>query len=400
MSLPGIGSMGLDFFPVDRLRSRRNVKWSRHGADVIPAWIADMDLPVAEPVQEALERLSRDQDYGYPQRDGGRPDVQVARAFARWMKTRFDWDIDPDLGVACIDLVQACTALVTAFSEPGGGVILQTPAYPPMREAIGGVGRALLDNPLCVSAASGAGYVIDVDGLREHARAGAEVMLFCNPQNPTGRAFTRDELEDIARIVLESDLVVVSDEIHADLVYGRRRHIPFASLSPEIAARTVTINSATKSFNIAGLRCAVMQFGSPALMERFFRRIPRRLLGQPAISGIDATVAAWTDPRSEDWLDSVVAYLESRRDWLAGAVRAEIPSIRMHPPEATYLAWLDCAAVCGNLPASQWALDRARVACNPGETFAQGYGAHMRLNFATSPEVLGIMLDRLRKAAT
>jgi cystathionine beta-lyase len=268
-----------------------------------------------------------------------------------------------------------------------------------MREAIHGAGRSLLDNPLCVSAASGAGYGIDVDGLREHARAGAEVMLFCNPQNPTGRAFTREELDDVARIVLENDLVVVSDEIHSDLVYGGRRHIPFASLSPEIAARTVTINSATKSFNIAGLRCAVMQFGSRALMDRFFQRIPRRLLGQPAISGIDATVAAWTDPRSQDWLDNVLAYLESRRDWLACALREEIPSIHMYAPQATYLAWLDCAPICGKLSASQWALDRAGIACSPGETFSEGYGAHMRLNFATSPEVLGIMFDRLRKAA-
>jgi cystathionine beta-lyase len=160
--------------------------------------------------------------------------------------------------------------------------------------------------------------------------------IFRQPRNPTGRAYGRAELEAVAAFAIRHDLVVVSDEIHADIVYPGNPHIPLASLHPEIAARTITITSKTQSFNIPALRRAVMHFGVPALQERFFSRIPARLLGSPGVTGVDATVAAWDD--GQPWLDEILAQPRANRDWLARTIAAELPGVTMRVPEATYLA--------------------------------------------------------------
>jgi len=186
----------------------------------------------------------------------------------------------------------------------------------------------------------------------------------------------------------------VSDEIHADIVYPGTTHIPLASLHPEIAARTIT--SATKSFNIPALRCAVIHFGAPALKERFQKRIPSPLIGSPGVTGIDATVAAWDDV--QPWLDEILAQLRVNRDWLAGAVAAELPGVTMRVPEATYLAWLDCRALELSCPAGQFFLDQARVGLNFGEAFGVDYAGFVRLNFAMPPAILREIATRMGDA--
>ena len=230
---------GATDFDIATLRARRTNKWHKFPPDVLPAWVADMDFGVKPSIAAALARLTRDQEYGYAARDG-----VLAAAFVRRMERRFGWHTDPADAIAIADLVQA------SFSSRD----------PRLR-----------------------------------------MLIFCHPQNPTGRAFTKAELEEVADFAIRHDLVVVSDEIHADIVYSGDTHIPLASLHPEIAARTITITSATKSFNIPALRCAVMHFGAPALKEGFEKRIPSRLLGSPGVTGIDATVAAWDD--GQPWLD-------------------------------------------------------------------------------------------------
>jgi cystathionine beta-lyase len=175
--------------------------------------------------------------------------------------------------------------------------------------------------------------VLDLGGYEGAPDPRRRMLIFCHPQNPTGRAFSRAELEGVADFVIRHDLIVVSDEIHADIVYSDNKHIPLASLHPEIAARTITITSATKSFNIPALRCAVMHFGAPALKDRFGRRIPSRLLGSPGVTGVDATVAAWDD--GQPWLDEILAQLRANRDWLAATLATELPAVTMRVPEAT-----------------------------------------------------------------
>src|SRR5215475_9926804 len=375
-------------FDISFLRARRTNKWHKFADDVLPAWVADMDFGVAPAIAEALARLTRDQEYGYAARDGA-----LAAAFARRMQLRFDWAIDPANAHPVGDLVQASFSSVMAFSDPGDAVVLQLPSYPPFMAAVNDTGRRLIANHM---RDNGTRWVLDLAAYEKAPDPRTRVLIFCHPQNPTGRAFTRAELEEVAMFAIRHDLIVVSDEIHADIVYPGNAHIPLASLHPEIAARTVTITSATKSFNIPALRCAVMHFGAPALKQRFEKRIPSRLVGSPGVTGVDATVAAWDD--GQPWLDEILAQLRANRDWPTAALADELPSVTMRVPEATYLAWLDCRALELPCPAGQFFLDQARVGLNFGEAFGADYAGFARLNFATPAAILSEIVTRMGEA--
>lgn len=372
------------------LQARRNAKWNQYDADVIPAFVADMDFAVAAPIQAAIERIVRDGDYGYPLRDGEKADGLVANAFAERMKSRFGWELSPNLVVPVADLVQGTYAPILAFSDPGDGVVLQVPNYPPFRDAIATTERKLLTLPM---RDDGTRHVFDMAELTKLVDRRTRIFILCNPQNPTGRVFSRDELLALGQFVIAHDLIVISDEIHSDLIYPGHQHIPLASLGPDIAARTVTINSATKSFNIPGLRCAVMAFGNEALRDRFHKRVPLRLTGQANIVGADATAAAWRE--CQPWLDAVMAHLLKARNRVVDVLGAEAPAIRLHAPEATYLAWLDCSKLGLSTPAFQFFLDKARIGFSAGETFDPDCPQFVRLNFATSMPILDEILDRI-----
>jgi cysteine-S-conjugate beta-lyase len=375
------------------LQARRNAKWNQYDPDVLPAFVAEMDFAVAAPIQAAIERIVRDGDYGYPLRDGKRVDAAVASAFAARMKALYDWDVSPDLVMPISNLIQGTYAPILAFSDPGDGVILQTPNYPPFREAIATTERRLI--PLAMRD-DGTRHVFDLSELTQAACKNARIFILCNPQNPTGRVFGRDELLAIAQFAIEHDLIVISDEIHADLVYPGHRHIPFASLGAEVAARTVTLNSPTKSFNIPGLRCAVAAFGDDELRARFHKRIPYKMMGQCSIVGVDATVAAWRE--SQPWLEAVMAHLLKARDNVTQVLRAEVPDVHVHAPEATYLAWLDCSRIRQPGSAFQFFLDSARIAFSAGESFDPACERFVRLNFATSMPILEEILERFVRA--
>jgi len=377
--------------PVETMRARRGIKWKRYGETVLPAFIADMDFAVAEPVQSAVRRIVDQQDYGYYHRE----DLDgLESAFAERMRVRFGWEPTPERTLPITDLLQGIAAALVAFSEPGDGVVVQTPIYPPFLSGIDGTGRRRVLNPMLDS---GSRLVVDADGLLRVVDDRTRVVLLCNPHNPSGRAFEQEELEAIGRVAVERDLVIVSDEIHCDLVYPGGRHIPTGSLGGEIAARTVTVNSATKGFNIAGLRCAVIHFGSDELHERFRRAIPERLLGGVNAIGIDATIAAWR--QGQPWLDEVMGRLRANRDRVAAWVAEVVPAIHSYPPEATYLAWLDCSRLA--LPAAspqEFFLREAKVALGAGGDFGPGGEACVRLNFATSAPILDEVLERMGAA--
>lgn len=373
--------------PIEAMRRRRGVKWGRHGGDVLPAWIADMDLGVPEPVQQAILRVVEGRDYGYPLRAG---DDCLEAAFAHRMRERFGWEVDRELVLPVADLVQAIVASVVAFAGPGEGVVVQTPIYPPFLHAAANAGRRLVVAPL---EDDGKRFGFDPERLAAVVDEGTRLVLVCNPHNPTGRVFSREELEAIGRLAVERDLVIVSDEVHCDLVYPGARHVPMATLGADVAARTVTLNSATKSFNIAGLRCAVLHLGSPALLERFRRAIPERLLGTVGVLGVDASVAGWRE--GQPWLDEVMGVLGANRDRVAAWAAGLAPAVRHHPPEATYLAWLDCAGVAED--PHRLFLEEARVALSAGADFGPGGETCVRLNFATSPHILDELLARMAR---
>lgn len=373
------------------LLARRNAKWSQYAPDVIPAYVADMDFVVSPQIQAAIRASVDAADYGYPMRDGDKADRAVAHAYARRMQRLYGWTVDPDLTLVLADLVQATYSSVMAFSAPGEGVIVQVPNYPPFRAAIEETGRSLV--PLDMFPGE-AGTTFDLSSIAGQM-AGTRLMVLCNPQNPTGRAFTRAELTEILAFAEAHDLIVLSDEIHCDLLYDGAEHIPFASL-PGAAARTVTFNSATKGFNIPGLRTAVMHFGTQALLDRFRETFPGRVMGSPNALGIDATVAAWD--HSDAWLKGLVAHLQAMRDHLVSRLQAELPEIRMTVPEATYLAWLDCRAFDLDKSAFDFFHDEARIAFSPGQNFMPGGEGFVRLNFATSKPILDEIIDRMVRA--
>ena len=237
------------------VRRRRGAKWNRFGDQPLAAWVADMDFPAAPPIAAALAEMAATGDYGYPFL--GEP-TTVAKAFASWSARRHGWEVDPERVMLLVDVLQPIVGAIEAFSEPGDGVLIQTPIYPPFLRAVEMTGRVLVDHPL---GSAEAGYPLDVEAL-QRLDPRTRIILLCNPHNPSGRVFRREELEALAEVAVERNLLVASDEIHADLVYQPHRHIPFASLSPEAAAHTITLTSSTKTFNIAGLRIALVVFGS------------------------------------------------------------------------------------------------------------------------------------------
>jgi len=384
-----MGSSRFDDLSLDVLRTRQGAKWSRYDEDVLPAWVADMDFMTSDPVKAALAEFSPNDDYGYP---WFREENPAADAYVDLMAQRHDWTVAPDQVRLLADVLQGIQAFIELASEPGDGIIVQTPIYPPFLALVHENDRRLVDNPLG-SAADG--YPLDIEGLRAAVDDRTRILLLCNPHNPSGRVFTRDELEALGTLAVERDLLIVSDEIHQDLIYPGQAHIPIASLRPDFAERTVTLTSATKSFNIAGLRCAIAVFGSERLAEQF-GTIPRFIFGGVNSVGVRATANVWRDGQS--WLDELVGYLDANRVHLEKRVAQDLAPITHVRPEATFLAWLDCRALDIETSPAEFFLNQGRVALNDGADFGEHGVGFTRLNFATSRTILDEIIDRMAGA--
>ena len=375
---------------LEALRRRRGTKWTRYPPDVLPAWVADMDFDMAEPIRTGLAGMMAANDLGYSPK---LPASGLPEAFAAFAARRFPgWEVAPQRMIAIADIVQGIHLAIEAYTRPGDGVCTLTPVYPPFLQAVTETGRRL---DFCTMGRGDGRYEIDFDALRAAIDGRTRLLLLCTPHNPLGRVFEREELEALGELAIERDLVVIADEIHADIVYRGLRHIPFASLDPEIQARTVTMTSATKSFNIAGLRCAVVLFGSDRLAEQF-NAWPERIRGAVSSFGMEATRIAWTE--CDEWLDALLAHLEDNRDFLHSFVAERLSGIRMILPAATYLGWLDCREFGLEPDPYQWFLDRARVGFNDGRDFGDGGEGHVRINFATSRAILTQVLERMEEA--
>jgi cystathionine beta-lyase len=381
--------MSFDDLDLDTLRRRRGEKWREYAPDVLAAWVADMDFPVAEPISSYITQAVRDGDLGYPVNP---TPSALPTVFAKRALERFGWQVDPHRVLVITDVVQGIYLGLYTLSEPGDGVVLQTPVYPWFLKSTDEIGRRRIVNQLVEGPR---GYEIDFDDLRAKIDARTRILLLCSPQNPTGRVFTRPELEQLAQIAIERDLIVISDEVHGDLAFPGHRYIPIASLGPEIEARTITLTSATKAFNMAGLRCGVAVFGSDELKRRF-QVVPSHLRGGLGSFGLHASEIAWTS--CQPWLDETLAYLEGNRAFVAKFVKERLPGIRHCSPEATYLAWLDCRALSLAPDPFTFFLERARVALSDGRRNGPGGEGFVRLNFATSRAILTQILERLEQA--
>ena len=379
----------IDALRAEDLWHSRRIKWQLYGEGVLPAWVADMDFPVAAPIRRALQALVLANDLGYHHLPLS---AALREALVSRMQERFSWTVEPRRVRSLVNVVQGLDAPVMLHSQPGDGVVVMTPIYPPFLAAVERGGRRLIENPLVRAADR---YEIDFDHLERSLERDTRLLLLCNPHNPTGRVFERAELERLAEIALRNDWVIVSDEIHADLSYPGHRHIPIASLAPEIERRTITLTSASKAFNIAGLPTAFMIFGSEAL-EKPFRELPPHLLGHGGILDDAAACAAWTE--GQPWLDEVMVYLLENRSLVHEFLAREIPEIEMLQPEATYLAWLDCRALGLGSEPRDFFLEHAKVALSPGRDFGAPGQGFVRLNFATSKTILNEILERMASA--
>ncbi len=375
-----------------RLRALDSVKWSRYPADVLPCWIADMDLPTAPVVTEAVRAIVDRRDFGY---SFGATDA-LPEAWHSWLSRRHGWSPGAEGLRLFTDVLQAVELALWAGTEPDDGVVLLTPVYPPFFRCISSAGRRAVDCPLDPGT-----WHIDPERL-EAAVTGpidgsgrVSAILMCNPHNPTGRAFTTEELSAVAEVARRHDLLVISDEIWADIVFPGARHIPFESLPATEGVRVVTATAASKAFNIAGLRCAVGHISDPCIEARV-AALPDHLLGAVATPGAAAALAALTE--GEAWLAETMRFLVEQRDHFAARVAAKLPDARMAMPEATYLAWLDLRAYgLGDDPAA-WLLEHARVALNPGPDFSEHGHGFVRLNFATTRAVLDEAVERIAAA--
>lgn len=369
-----------------RLRGLSGKKWSNHGGDVLPAWVADMDFPVAEPIRAHLEHMVATSDFGYPEEAESE---RLCRTFAERSARRHGWEPDPARIELMADVVQGILLCLQQYTRPGDGVIINTPIYPPFLNSTESMGRRILRNPMI---AGNDGFRLDASGLADVDGDAARMFLLCNPHNPTGRILTRAELESIAEHALRHDLVVIADEIHADLLYDGRRHVPFASLGPEVAARTVTLTSATKSFNVAGLRLSIAVFGSAELQARF-NAVPSRLRGGLNCFGAAVTRIAWEE--GDAWLAELVDYLRGNRELITRFVSRRLPGVRYFAPESTFLAWLDCGGLGLEPDPCSYFLERAGVALSDGRTFGEEGEGCVRLNFATPRAHLEEILERI-----
>ncbi len=381
--------MSFDEIDPERLRQRRSAKWVHYGPELLPCWVAEMDYAVAPAIRAELQRAIDYDDYGYPAYSR---EQLVPEAFAERMAQRFAWRIDPADVLLLSEVVQGLYLSLLALSAPGAGVLVQTPIYPPFLSCVRETERRLLLSPLVEQ---GERYGIDFEQLSAQAPE-ARVLMLCHPHNPTGRVFERAELHRLAELAIEHDWLVLSDEIHADLVYPEREFQPFASLAPEVARRTITFSSASKAFNIAGLRCAVAHFGTPELRARFEAFLPAHARGGVGLLAQQATLAAWSD--SDEWLANALRQLDSQRQRLQVRLRERLPAVKMYSPEATYLAWLDCRGLQLEQSPGSFFRHHARVALNDGAAFGPGFEGFVRLNFATSAGILDEIVERMAGA--
>ena len=368
---------------LERLRALSCIKWTWHDPDVLPAWVADMDLPPAPASVEAVRALVDRGDFGYNMT----AESKLATAFVDWQEARHGWRPSEEHVRVFCDVMQGVETALWLHTSPGDGVVVFTPVYPPFLRSVSKSGRRIVECALDPMA-----WRLDPERLAASIDAGTKAILLCNPHNPTGRVFARDELAAIAEVAERHDLLVISDEIWADLTHPGARHIPMALVGEEVAARTVTLNAASKSFNLAGLRCAIAHFGHTGV-EQAMKDIPSHVFGAVGSPGAEATLAAWT--RSAPWLSATKEHLTAQRDHLAARLADELPEIGFSVPEATYLAWLDMRAYgLGDDPAKPL-LERARVALSSGLDFGHLGAGFARLNFATSRELLDAILDRI-----
>jgi cysteine-S-conjugate beta-lyase len=373
----------------DELRRRGSLKWTRGGPDAIGAFIAEMDFGAAPAIQQSLRDAIAGADFGYL---SDQATAEMAQACADWQQQNYGWTVDPARIRPLPDVLKGLEAAITVFSRPGSPVILPTPAYMPFLKLPGMLGREIIEVPM---AAEGGRLVLDLDGIDAAFRAGGHLLILVNPCNPVGRVYTSGELAAVAEVVYRNGGRVFADEIHAPLTYPGGTHIPYASISAQAAWHSVTATSASKGWNLPGLKCAqliVTNDDDAALWPE------HGFLFEHGAStpGVRANIAAYRGGAA--WLAEVVGYLDGSRQLLADWLAERLPAIRYKPPEGTYLAWLDCRDLGIDGSPAEFFQAKAQVLLTDGVACGDAGRGYARLNFATPRPILAEIVRRMAAA--
>jgi cystathionine beta-lyase len=365
------------------------VKWQAFGPDVIPAWIAEMDFALAEPIAAMLHDAINRSDTGYAWTG------EVGEALGVFSATRWNWIIDPEQVMAVGDVLTGVSHVLISMTNPGESVVINSPVYPPFFTTVTDAAqRALVDVPLIWD---GSRYTFNQEKMEEaFSRSDVTAYLMCSPHNPTGRVFDQSEMQFIADLAKKYQVLVVADEIHAPITHLDYEFIPYLAIAGEEPA--VSVISASKAWNIAGLRCAQVVSSSKQLHKTLTDSIPIEVQQSSGHLGALAAVTAYT--QGAPWLDAMLAHLETQVTLLRGLLDQHLPDVSFTTPQASFLAWLDCRALDLGLDPAAHFLNQSQVALNSGPTFGPSGAGFARLNFATSAQILEEIVIRMARTIT
>lgn len=381
--------MTFDFDVVHERRGTDSQKWQKYPEkDILPMWVADMDFRSSPAIVEALQARVNHGIFGY-----ARPTKATVETVVSALLTRYGWAVDPSWLVWLPGLVCGLNVTAQAFAQPGEGVVTCTPVYPPFMTAPKNSGRESITVPM-VLRSSDRRWEIDFDALEAAVTGRTKLFFLCNPHNPLGRVFRRDELIRIAEFCLKHKLILCSDEIHCDLILDTLPHYPTSTLGAEIATRTVTLMAPSKTYNVPGLGTSFAVISDPQLRSTFVRATAG-IVAEVTNLGFTACEAAYRD--SEPWRQALLEYLRGNRDFLLDYIAREIPGVRVEAPiEATYLAWLNVQALGLSDPIAHF--EQHGVGLSDGGFFGERRGLHVRINFGCPRATLAEGLRRMKAA--
>ncbi|MDO9333098.1 MAG: MalY/PatB family protein [Dehalococcoidales bacterium] len=386
--------MKYDFDVVINRRGTGSAKWDRAEQlfkikDILPMWVADMDFRSPEPVIKALKKVAERGIFGYTTV----PDSYY-NALIGWMEKRHQWEIQREWIVLTTGVVPAIRLLVKAFTQPGDQVIVQTPVYYPFFDAIRDNGCEILDNPLRLEAEQ---YVMDIADLESKITTRTKMILLCSPHNPISRVWTKKELKRLGDLCIRNNILVVSDEIHEDLIYRGFKHVPFTSVSSEFTDKAIVCTAASKTFNLPGLRTSNIIISNPELKKQFTSVMRNCGMSPPSMFGIAATEAAYR--YGESWLEQLLNYLQGNMEFFIQFATQRIPGLKVIQPQGTYLLWLDfrnCGIEHSRL--GRFVREDAKVGLEGGTQFGCREDGFERMNIACPRAILTKALNRIEKA--
>lgn len=383
--------MAYNFDRVPKRRLPGVHKWIYYPQDVLPMWVADMDFPAPRPILDALRKVLDHGVLGYEL-----PWKALLETVAARMYHLYGWKVKPESFVPVTGIVSGFNVAARAFSSPKKGYLVQSPVYNEFHEVKNNVRIPQFDAPLVKSVQGNIlHYEIDWGAFRKQLKK-ADLFLLCNPHNPLGMIFSRKDLLRMAELCMESNVLIVSDEIHSELLLDDKKFTPMAKLSSKIAKNTITLISPSKTFNVPGLFCGFAIIPNKELRERYLKMVESLRL-HVASMGLHAAQAAFSG-QCDGWLRELRRYLKGNRDFLVEYVTKTMPGVRITVPDATYLAWLDFTQLDLRESPYDFFLKRAKVALSDGTNFGEVGKGHVRLNFGTSRSILKKGLDRMRKA--